>query len=63
MRSGSRKRVVVEPGLSAGEQLGNDPLVHVGVLPQVERREMKAENIDGAAQPTQPPVGQERPNR
>ena len=40
-------------GLDAGdlEQFGDDPLVDVGILPQVERGEMEAERLDRADQP------------
>ena len=43
---GERGVVVRHAGLR--EQLGHDRLVHVGVLAQVEHREMESEDVDGA---------------
>src|SRR5215469_2880581 len=41
--------------MSAGgaEQLGNRALMHGGILPQIDGREMEAETVDRAAQMTQ----------
>ena len=44
------QREVVGARLRRFEQFADDALVHVRVLAQVDRREMKAEHIDGAAQ-------------
>ena len=45
---GFGQRGVVGGDAGAREQLGDDGLVHVGVLAQVEHREMEAEDVDGA---------------
>ena len=50
MRASSSSCEIVDAGLGGGEQFGDGALVHVGVLPQVERREMEAEHVDRAAQ-------------
>ena len=47
-----------EARLGAGEQFAHDALMHVGILAQVERRQRKAEHLDGAAQLAQPATGQ-----
>ena len=39
---------IIEARLDGGEQLGDGALMHVRVLPQVERREMEAEHVDRA---------------
>ncbi len=49
-------------GLDAGdrEQFGDDALVDVGILAQVERRQMEAEGVDRADQPAQRAAAVER---
>ena len=49
---------IVRGGTGARQQLGNDRLVHVAVLPQVEHREMEAEHVDGAPQRFEPTGGE-----
>ena len=44
------QRVIVEARRRGGEELGDRALVHVGVLPEIDRREMEAEHVDGALQ-------------
>ena len=56
---GLGKRGVIEVGLHEAEHLADRALVHVGVLAQIERGEMKAEDIDGAAQVLQAALGQD----
>ena len=55
MRSSSSRPEIVEARRGRREQLGDRALVHVGVLPQVERRQMEAEHVDRAAQPRSRP--------
>ena len=54
------EREIFEAGIGGGEQFGDGALVHVGVLPEVERREVEAEHVDGAAQRPQPAAGEDR---
>ena len=49
---------VARAGAGGIEQLVHDPLVHVGILPQVDRREVEAEYAHGAAQSAQPSLRQ-----
>ena len=42
------------------EQLGDDLLVHVGVLPHVQAGQVKPEDVHGFPQPGQPVVGEHR---
>ncbi len=49
---------VARAGAGGIEQLVHDPLVHVGILPQVDRREVEAEHAHGAAQSAQPSLRQ-----
>ena len=53
-----RQRGVVAVHPRARQELGDDGLVHVGVLAQVERCEMKPEDVDGAPQRLEPSIGQ-----
>src|SRR3546814_2196504 len=53
-----REIVLLHPG--GGQQGGDGPLVHVGILPEVERGEMKAEGLDRADQPPQRASGRDR---
>ena len=46
----SARRAIVGADAGRLDQLGDDALVHVGILAQVERGEMEAEHVDGAAQ-------------
>ena len=48
------------PGRATSNSSRDGALVHVGVLPQVERREMEAEHVDGASKRPQPAVRQNR---
>ena len=48
---------VVGRDAGIGEELGDQRLVHVRVLPQVEHREVKAEHLDRADQGREPPGG------
>src|SRR3546814_5985987 len=45
--------------LVRSQQGGDGPLVHVGILPEVERGEMKAEGLDRADQPPQRASGRQ----
>ena len=47
------EREIVDAGRRRGEEFGDGALVHVGILAQIERREMEAEHVDGAAQRAQ----------
>ena len=51
--------VASTPAIS--QQLGDHARMHVGVLPQVERRQMKAAGLDGADQPPQRAAGRQQP--
>ena len=48
--------LVVEAGRDRGDQFGDRALVHVRVLPEIDRREMKAEQVDGALKGAQAPA-------
>ena len=54
------ERGVVGGDAGAREQLADDRLVHVAVLPQVERGEMEAEHVDGAPQRIEAPRRERR---
>ena len=41
-------RRVIRYDTRARQQFGNDGLVHIAVLAQIEHREMEAEHVDGA---------------
>ncbi len=56
----SARPAVVVAGAGNLQQLGDDPLVHVGVLAQVERRQVEAEAVDCADQVGEPAVREER---
>ena len=58
-----RQRRVVGGDAGAREQLGDDRLVHVGVLAQVERREVEAEHLDRALQRREAPRRRAAPRR
>ena len=58
LRLGQRRVVGVHPG--PRQQLGDDLLVHIGVLPHVQAGQMKTEDAHGFPQPRQPVVGQHR---
>ena len=60
IRSGSGERGVVGGDAGAREELGDHRLVHVGVLPQVEHREVEAEDLDRADQRREAPRGERR---
>ena len=49
-----RQRQVVGHDVGADQQFGHHPFVHVRVLAQVERREMKAEHLDRARERIEP---------
>ena len=55
---GLGKRGVIEVRLHEAEHLADSALVHVRVLTQIERGEMKLEDIDGAAHVFQVALGQ-----
>ena len=55
---GQRQVVGAAPGLR--QQLGHGLHVHVGVLAQVDGREVKAEHLHRALEPRQPAGGQRR---
>ena len=44
------------------QQIGHHASVHIGVLPEIERREMKAARFDRANQPAQGAAGREEPS-
>ena len=52
-RASSSSREIFEARRRRGEEFGDGALVHVGVLAQIERGEMEAEDVDGAAQRAQ----------
>jgi hypothetical protein len=47
------QRQVVDAGARDRQQFGHGALMHVGVLPQVERRQVEAEDGTGMAQAAQ----------
>ena len=49
---------VVVAGAGGLQQLGDHPLVHVGVLPHVERGQVEAEAVDRADQVRQPALAE-----
>ena len=55
------ERPVVEPRRRGGDDLGDRSLVYVRILPEIDGREMKAENVDRALQRAQPPARQIAP--
>ena len=52
-------RGIICPRRGRFEKLGDRALVHVGILPQIHRCEMKAKAIGGAPQALQPPACQQ----
>ncbi len=52
------KRLVIRAAAGAGEQFGDAAGVDFGVLAQVDRRQVEAENLHGAQQPAQAATGQ-----
>ena len=58
-RSSSLSERVVGMHAGPGEQLGDDFLVDVGVLPHVQTGQVKTEDVHGFSQPGQPVVGQQ----
>ncbi len=43
---GFAESLVVEPRRRGGEEFGDGAFMHVGALPQIDRREMEAEHVD-----------------
>ena len=54
------ERRVARLHAGAGEELADDGLVDVAVLPQVERGQVKAEHVDRAPERREPTVGEQR---
>ena len=52
------QRPVVGMHARPGQQFGDDLLVHVGVLPQIEAGQMKPKDVHGFPQPGQPVSGE-----
>ena len=72
LRRAPRRARARRPGLveleiagpaAAREQLGDDAIVDAGVLPQIERREVKAEHVDAAEHVAQVLLGDVREAR
>ena len=59
-RSGSAQRRVVGVHARPRQQLRDDLLVHIGVLPHVQAGQVKTEGAHRFPQPGQPVVGQHR---
>ena len=57
---GLGQRPIVRMHAGPRQQLGDDLLVHVGVLPHVQTGQVKTEDVHGFPQPGQPVVGQYR---
>ena len=52
------QRPVIGMHARPGQQLGDDLLVHIGVLPQIETGQMKPKDVHGFPQPGQPVVSE-----
>ena len=59
-RSASLSRPIVEARRGGRQDFRHRALVHVGILPEVDRGEMEAEHVEGAPQRPQPTAGDDR---
>ena len=51
---------IIRPRRHRLEQFGDRALMHLGILPQIERRQTPAKNPHGAEQTTEPAMGEQR---
>ena len=51
---------IIDARIGGGDKLGDRALMNGGMLPEVERRQMEAEDVDGAAQRAQATARQDR---
>ena len=51
---------IIRPRRHRLKQFGDRALMHLGILPQIERRQTPAKNPHGAEQTTEPAMGEQR---